>query len=103
MEHSLNCHAGGNMIIRHNKIRDDLGYIASMAFTTSCVRTEPLIQLGCAQEGESTTDGQAYFQEGEPSPQIDVGDGINMMQLEGSNEMEDLLVKGLWAPQTNCA
>lgn len=106
MEHSLNCHTGGNVIIRHNEIRDELGFMASMAFTPSSVRTEPLIHLGCATEG--TEAGQAptppsesgYSSEGTLT--IDTGDGLLITQLSESNDRGDLLISSLWVPQTDC-
>jgi hypothetical protein len=43
IDHALTCNKGGLVIIRHNKLRDELASIAAAAFTPSQVTTEPLI------------------------------------------------------------
>jgi hypothetical protein len=39
----LECKKGGNVILRHNEIRDELADLASKAIVPSAVRNEPLI------------------------------------------------------------
>jgi hypothetical protein len=43
LNHALNCPIGGLTIRRHNEIRDELAYLAAMAYGPSAVRLEPFI------------------------------------------------------------
>ena len=91
LDHVLNCHKGGAVIMRHNEIRDALGQLSATAFTPSAVRSEPLINPGSAAEVVNNVEGP---------------DGTSVERdsfaFGGSNERGDVLVRGLWAPQTDC-
>ena len=100
LEHSLNCHKGGSVILRHNEVRDALGHLASMAFSPKAVSTEPLIYIGCpANRGEAketatatgtSTSGELLATERTQTP-------------SGNwNDRGDVMVRGLWYHQTDC-
>ena len=60
LDHVLNCHKGGAVIMRHNEIRDALGQLSSIAFEPSAVHSEPLITPGgSAVERDDSVDGEA--------------------------------------------
>ena len=43
VEHALACKKGGLVTVRHNEVRDELAYLATLATNSSRVRGEPLI------------------------------------------------------------
>jgi hypothetical protein len=43
VQHALECKKGGNVILRHNEIRDELADLAAKAIIPSAIRNEPLI------------------------------------------------------------
>lgn len=45
VEHALGCKKGGLVTVRHNEVRDELAYLATLATSSSRVRDEPLIQI----------------------------------------------------------
>jgi hypothetical protein len=45
----LSARRGGNVILRHNEIRDELADLASKAIVPSAVRNEPLILVAPSQ------------------------------------------------------
>ena len=70
VDHGLNCPKGGNVIERHNEIRDVTGQLASMAF--SHVTSEPVVREASTARGERDHCGLVC----------------------------DLAVRGVWHPQT---
>lgn len=113
LDHALNCHVGGNVIIRHNEVRDAVGSIAAMCFSPSSVRTEPRIHIGCRTEEREKENGeklpntpstptQSNDSETLESNDDEEGEGSTFSQGLGHNERGDLLIRGLWEPQTDC-
>jgi hypothetical protein len=47
VQHALECKKGGNVILRHNEIRDELADLAAKAIIPSAIRNEPLIHTSC--------------------------------------------------------
>jgi hypothetical protein len=86
--HALQCKKGGMVVARHNEIRDELGFLATLATTSSSVRDEPLIHTGL----NAIVRGTAAQQAGPNST------GRN----EENAERGDLLIRGLWTKQTSC-
>ena len=70
VDHGLNCPKGGNVIERHNEIRDVTGQLASMAFLH--VTSEPVVREASTARGERDQCGLVC----------------------------DLVVRGVWHPQT---
>eukprot|EP00978_Attheya_sp_CCMP212_P020275 scaffold57788_cov61-Attheya_sp.AAC.4 len=50
--HALPCKMGGLVIMRHNQVKDELGYLAGIATSSNAVRDEPLINQGHAEQQE---------------------------------------------------
>ena len=51
VEHALSCKKGGLVVGRHNEIRDELAYLATLATSSNRVRNEPYINIGHNTEG----------------------------------------------------
>ena len=51
VEHALSCKKGGLVVGRHNEIRDELAYLATLATSSNRVRDEPYINIGRNTEG----------------------------------------------------
>jgi hypothetical protein len=51
IDHALNCKKGGLVIARHNKVKDELGFLATLATSPNAVRDKPLIFPGRAANG----------------------------------------------------
>ena len=90
LQHALGCKKGGLVIFRHNEIRDELGYLASLAFTPSKVQDEPLI---------NTSPAPAFFGEHEDNLQ-DRRDSPTLGT--DADERGDLLIQGLWTRTNAC-
>ena len=53
ISHALCCKKGGLVHMRHNEVRDELGFLAECALSPSNVRDEPLINIShCEHRGE---------------------------------------------------
>ena len=96
LDHAINCHFGGNVIVRHNEIQDAVGAIASLAFSSSSVRTEPRIQTGCRAEESRDKDSV-----GESTEATEMDEDIPASNF-GNNDRGDLRIRGLWQRQTDC-
>ena len=46
LTYALSCSTGGQVIMCHNEISDELIYLLRHAFTSACVRAKPLIHQG---------------------------------------------------------
>ena len=74
LNHALNCPIGGLTIRRHNEIRDELAYLAAMAYGPSAVRLEPFIlnereMVPITSIPPTTTIPPGYPPPGKPKPQ----------------------------------
>jgi hypothetical protein len=76
---------GGNVISRHNEIRDMLADLASMAL----IRNEPLIHTSCPADKMSDLD--------QANPPVTRNLHKNRDKLRG-----DLLIRGFWGRGTDC-
>jgi len=96
VEHALGCKKGGLVTVRHNEVRDELAYIATLATTSSRVRDEPLIQVS----HNTTSNGlprSAHTQQTTPAPTP------NSVHVDGHwFDRGDLLIHGLYEKQTSC-
>ena len=89
IEHLLHCMKGGNVILRHNEIRDEVADLAAKAFIPSAIRNEPLINSSCpAVKMPDLVPNQ---------PSVTRNLHKNKGELRG-----DLLIRGLWARGTDC-
>ena len=82
---------GGNVICRHNEIRDELSYMASRAITPSAVRDEPLINNSRTAVGEKANEM--------PETNPVVSRNLNKSK---DGDRGDVLIRGLWAHGTDC-
>eukprot|EP00978_Attheya_sp_CCMP212_P020225 scaffold57622_cov65-Attheya_sp.AAC.2 len=87
--HALQCKTGGLVIMRHNEVKDELGYLAGIATSSNAVRDEPLIN-----QGHAATGGAAANANANPQP--------NDQQATPEGLRGDLLVRGVWSKQTSC-
>ncbi len=77
VQHALECKKGGNVILRHNEIRDELADLAAKAIIPSAIRNEPLIHSSCP--------------------------AVKMPELEPSDQPAgDVSIRGLWKRGTDC-
>ena len=89
VQHALECKIGGNVISRHNEIRDILADLSSMALIPSAVRNEPFIHTSCPAEKMSDMD--------QTNHPVTRNLHKNRDELRG-----DLLVRGFWGRGTDC-
>jgi hypothetical protein len=89
VEHLLHCMKGGNVILRHNEVRDEVADLASKAFIPSAIRNEPLIHLSCPAVKMPALVPNP--------PAVTRNLHKNQGELRG-----DLLIRGLWAHGTDC-
>jgi hypothetical protein len=89
VQHALECKTGGNVISRHNEIRDMLADLASMALIPSAVRSEPLIHTRCPADKMSDMD--------QTNPPVTRNLHKKRDELRG-----DLLIRGFWGRGTDC-
>jgi hypothetical protein len=75
--------------MRHNEVKDELGYLAGIATSSNAVRDEPLIN-----QGHAATGGAAVNANANPQP--------NDQQATPEGLRGDLLVRGIWSKQTSC-
>ena len=69
IEHALSCKKGGLVTVRHNEVRDELAYLATLATCSSRIRDEPIIQT--SHETRSTglpRSAQTQAQSPAPTP-----------------------------------
>eukprot|EP00978_Attheya_sp_CCMP212_P042096 scaffold250981_cov63-Attheya_sp.AAC.1 len=53
IDHALNCKKGGLVIARHNEVKHELGFLATLATSPNAVCDEPINVPGRAANGES--------------------------------------------------
>ena len=94
--HALKCKKGGLVDNRHNKIRDEIAYIATLAVNSSIVREEPKINI-IHDTRKSGLPVQARAQQEIPpsAPVLIHEDGQYF-------DRGDVLNYGLWDKQTLC-
>ena len=96
VEHALGCKKGGLVTVRHNEVRDELAYLATLATSSSRVRDEPLIQI-CHSTRSTGLPGAARTQQSTPAPTP------NTVHVDGHwFDRGDLLIHGLYEKQTSC-
>eukprot|EP00978_Attheya_sp_CCMP212_P014047 scaffold35646_cov59-Attheya_sp.AAC.3 len=88
IDHALNCKKGGLVITRHNKVKDELGFLATLATSPNAVCDKPFVFLGRAANGESNCESNTC-------PHV---------QSSNNNEGDrgNLLLQGIWERQTYC-
>eukprot|EP00978_Attheya_sp_CCMP212_P004101 scaffold8879_cov44-Attheya_sp.AAC.3 len=73
--HALQCKTGGLVNMRHNEVKDELGYLAGIATSSNTVRDEPLITQGHAATGggaaNANANPQPTDQQATPDPCLD--------------------------------
>eukprot|EP00978_Attheya_sp_CCMP212_P028602 scaffold99226_cov58-Attheya_sp.AAC.1 len=58
--HALQCKIGGLVMMRHNEVKDELGYVAGIATSSNAIREdEPLINQGHAATGGAAANANA--------------------------------------------
>eukprot|EP00978_Attheya_sp_CCMP212_P037992 scaffold183996_cov58-Attheya_sp.AAC.2 len=57
--HALQCKIGGLVIMRHNQVKDELGYLAGITTSSNAVRDEPLINQSHAATGGAAANANA--------------------------------------------
>ena len=89
--HALGCKRGGLVTARHNELWDGVADLAGKEFTTSHVRDDPLIFVGCAvkrpKANPDRTSGSTD-QDGAPPPES--------MEYKG-----ELLIRDIWQNRTD--
>eukprot|EP00978_Attheya_sp_CCMP212_P007141 scaffold16612_cov35-Attheya_sp.AAC.2 len=82
IDHALNCKKGGLVIARHNEVKDELEFLATLATSPNAVCDEPFIFPGQATNGESNCESNAC-------PHV---------QSSNNNEGDrgDLLLRAIW-------
>eukprot|EP00978_Attheya_sp_CCMP212_P023880 scaffold74078_cov59-Attheya_sp.AAC.2 len=85
---ALNCKKGGLVIACHNELKDELGFLATLATLPNAVRNKPFIFPGCAANGEGNCESNSC-------PHV---------QSSTNNEGDwgDLLLRVIWERQTHC-
>ena len=58
IHHILSCSKGGLIMPCHNKVRDNILYLAWQAFPYNCIHGEPLIHQGCFRSEEELCHGR---------------------------------------------
>jgi hypothetical protein len=89
IRHALECKKGGNVILRHNEIRDELADLASKAIIPTAVRNEPSIHASFPAVKMSATD--------QDQPAVSRNFHKNRGEIRG-----DLSIRGLWNRGTDC-
>jgi hypothetical protein len=89
VRHALECKTGGNVISRHNEIRDEVADLASKAIVPSAVRNEPLIHASCPAVKTSELD--------QDQPAV----SRNLHKNRGETR-RDVSIRGLWTRGTDC-
>jgi hypothetical protein len=90
VRHAFECKNGGLIIGRHDEIRDELHYLATLAFKPSMVRDKPKINTSSPVEGaKEQTEGE------------DKNVRINF-QKNNNDDRGDVLIRGFWAKGTDC-
>eukprot|EP00978_Attheya_sp_CCMP212_P037221 scaffold174009_cov63-Attheya_sp.AAC.1 len=88
IDHALNCKKGGLVIARHNEVKDELEFLATLATLPNAVRNEPFIFPGRAANGEGNCESNSC-------PHV---------QSSTNNEGDrgNLLLHGIWEQQIHC-
>jgi predicted transcriptional regulator len=89
VRHALECKKGGNVISRHNEIRDELADLASKAITPSAVRNEPIIHASCQAVKMTELD--------QDQPAVSRNLHKNRGETRG-----DVSIRGIWNRGTDC-
>jgi hypothetical protein len=89
VRHALECKKGGNVILRHNEIRDELVDLASKAIIPSAVRNEPLIYSSCPAVKMSELDPT--------NPAVS-----RSLHKSRDETRGDVCIRGLWSRGTDC-
>jgi hypothetical protein len=90
VRHALECKNGGLVIGRHDEIRDELHFLATLAFKPSMVRDEPKIHTSSPIEGANE-----QSEEGTKDVRIN-------FQKNNNDDRGDILVRGFWTKGTDC-
>jgi hypothetical protein len=94
-DHALSCKKGGLVTIRHNEIRDELGFLCSQAFCPSAVRDEPLINHGRTVDLKKARDASNSA----PSTPKTSESNTEKQGKPDNDERGDLLIRGFWDSQ----
>jgi hypothetical protein len=90
VQHALECKKGGNVISRHNEIRDELVDLATKAFPPSSIRNEPLIHPSCSGDTKKPKVVPT-------NPSVIPQTHRNREEIRG-----DLCIRNLWSRGTDC-
>jgi hypothetical protein len=90
VRHALECKKGGNVISRHNEIRDELADLAAKAIIPSAVRNEPFMHASCPA---------VKMPELDPQDQPAVSRNLHKSRGEIRG---DVSIRGFWNRGTDC-
>jgi len=88
--HAIQCNKGGLMIGRHDEIRDELHYLATMATNSMSVRNEPIINI--CHDTQDGLPGHARTLRTNPLPPPD-----ESPSNPPSNDRGDLLIRSFFS------
>ena len=92
VKHALAYKDGGLVVVRRDKIKDELAELATLATSSNSVRDEPLIKIGRVTEGTGVL-AHANIDSSKPNPPT----GREKDLLRG-----DVLIHGLYDRSTSC-
>jgi hypothetical protein len=76
------------VIARHNEVKDELGFLATLATLPTAVRNKPFIFPGCAANGKSNCESNSC-------PHV-------QSSTNNDEDRGNLLLHGIWEQQTHC-
>eukprot|EP00978_Attheya_sp_CCMP212_P047372 scaffold421334_cov62-Attheya_sp.AAC.3 len=88
IDHALNYKKGELVIARHNKVKDELGFLATLATSPNAVCDDPFIFPGRAANGEGNCESNSC-------PHV-------QSSTNNEGDQGDLLLRGIWERQTHC-
>ena len=93
--HALQCKKGGLVVGRHDEIRDELHYLATLATNSGSVRDEPIINIG--RDTQVGPPGHARTSSTNPLPPPE-----ETPPNPPSADRGDLLIRSFFSRQTDC-